>query len=156
MTEIIHAGVLGMRWGRRRAKQNASLQRNGSPEPKNNLSKYKTVFTKINDARKASATKAIKKDIASFEKHGMKDHADALRNNLKKMNSPKAKTSFKDAMKKAANKKMKEFNADINKRTNAQRVVNEALAFVGAVVVVSAASKATQSVLMKFGDKIIY
>ena len=64
--EIMHVGVLGMRWGKRRAAQNANLERHGISQPKNNLSKYKGPISKLNDARKASARKALDKDIEDF------------------------------------------------------------------------------------------
>lgn len=99
MSELLHVGVLGMRWGRRRAKQNANLERHGLPQPKNNLSKYKNIATKLNDMRKESAKNALRKDIASLDKHGMKDQADALRGNLKKMESAKAKVEKSSVLK---------------------------------------------------------
>ena len=133
---LSHVGVLGMRWGRRRAKQNAYLERHGIPQPKNNLSKYKDFPKKINDARKASAKKALEKDIADLDKHGMKDHADALRGNLKKMNEVKAKVEKV----KVGDKKMS--YATQMKVTMTTAAVASAIGIIGTVLLSNYATKA--------------
>lgn len=54
MNELLHVGVLGMRWGRRRAKQNAFYEKHGMRQPKSNADKYKVIGEKVVSKAKSS------------------------------------------------------------------------------------------------------